>query len=98
MVMKWTSGATVKSHSIGWCEPWRYETTAPTIEETESDAAFRVLTLDALVRMKLTSFRRKDQGHLLNMIDVGLIDDTWLGSVPSQLADRLKELLNNPGS
>jgi len=75
-----------------------YETTAPTIEEVESHAAFRVLTLDALVRMKLTSYRRKDQVHVLDMIDVGLIDESWLGRLPSQLADRLKELLDNPDS
>ncbi|MBN1393614.1 MAG: hypothetical protein JW959_01095 [Pirellulales bacterium] len=46
--------------------------------------------------MKLTSFRRKDQMHLLNMIDVGLIDASWLGRFPPELSARLKELLDNP--
>ena len=27
--------------------------------------------------MKLTSFRRKDQMHLLDLIEVGLIDADW---------------------
>ncbi|HWB14679.1 MAG TPA: hypothetical protein VG826_35980 [Pirellulales bacterium] len=34
---------------------------APDVAESESANAFRLLNLDALVRMKLTSFRRKDQ-------------------------------------
>ena len=46
--------------------------------------------------MKLTSFRRKDQVHLLDMIEVGLLDDSWLQRLPPPLAERLKELLDNP--
>ena len=33
--------------------------------------------LEPLVRMKLTSYRLKDRVHLLDMIDVGLIDHSW---------------------
>ena len=40
--------------------------------------AFRVVALESLVRMKLTSFRDKDQVHILDMIDVGLVDESWL--------------------
>ncbi|HEY2251347.1 MAG TPA: hypothetical protein VGH74_09815 [Planctomycetaceae bacterium] len=32
------------------------------------------LTSEALVRMKLNSYRRNDQMHLLDMIDVGVLD------------------------
>jgi len=46
--------------------------------------------------MKLTSYRRKDQVHLLAMIDVGLIDASWVGRLPAELAGRLQELLDNP--
>jgi hypothetical protein len=45
--------------------------------------------------MKLTSFRRKDQVHIQDMIDVGLIDESWLSRVPAALAPRLKELLDD---
>jgi len=38
--------------------------------------SFRVLSLEALVRMKLTSYRDKDRMHLRDMLDVGLIDHT----------------------
>ena len=46
--------------------------------------------------MKLTSYRRKDQVHLLDMIDVELIDDTWPSRFIPDLADRLQELLDDP--
>jgi hypothetical protein len=56
----------------------------------------RVLALDALVRMKLTSFRRKDQVHLLDLIGVGLLGEADLAKLPATLATRLRELLENP--
>jgi hypothetical protein len=69
---------------------------APDVTEFEPDAAFRILTLEALVRMKLTSFRRKDQMHLIDLLDVGLVDASWYGRFPSELASRLRELIDNP--
>ena len=56
----------------------------------------RTLPLENLVRMKLTSFRDKDRVHLRDMIDVGVIDDAWLPRLPTELAARLKELLDDP--
>ena len=46
--------------------------------------------------MKLTSFRRNDQVHVLDMIGVGLVDETWLTRVHPILAPRLKALLDDP--
>lgn len=69
---------------------------APDVSECEPSDRFRLLKLDALVRMKLTSFRRKDQVHLLDMLDVGLIDRSWVVKVPVELAPRLQQLLDNP--
>ena len=54
------------------------------------------MRLDALVRMKLKSFRDKDRMQLRDMIDVELIDESWYSRVPPELAARLKELLDNP--
>ena len=51
---------------------------------------------EALVRMKLNAYRRKDQMHLLDMIDVALVDESWCARFPPQLATRLKELLDDP--
>jgi hypothetical protein len=46
-----------------------------------------------LVRTKLTSFRLKDKVHLLDLLEVGLIDDTWCEGLPEALAARLREVL-----
>ena len=69
---------------------------APDVTDSEWDQSFRVVSLQALVRMKLTSFRRKDQMHLIDLLDLELIDVSWLPRLPSQLADRLRELIDNP--
>ncbi len=68
----------------------------PDIAEAEPAAEFRVISLPALVRMKLTSFRDKDRTHLRDLIGVGLIDATWPANLPKDLAARLQELLDNP--
>jgi len=66
---------------------------APDVTESEPGPEFRVATLDALVRMKLTSFRLKDQVHLLDLLDVGLIDGAWRDRLSSELTARFDELL-----
>jgi hypothetical protein len=73
-----------------------YVAVAPDVEECEPGGAFRVLTLQALVQMKLTSFRRKDQVHLLDLLEVGLVDESWCERLPAPLAGRLRELLESP--
>jgi hypothetical protein len=79
-------------------EKVRPEYILPAAEVAESEKApqYRVLRLDALVRMKLTSFLLKDRVHLLDMIGVGLIDASWCQRFPPELAARLQELLDNP--
>jgi hypothetical protein len=69
---------------------------APEVTESQKAGTFRVLALEALVRMKLTSFRDKDRTHLRDLIDVELLDETWLPRLPAELRARLKELLDNP--
>ena len=64
----------------------------PDVTECVPGPDFPVPTLDALVRMKLTSFRLKDKIHLLDMLDVGLIDESWCDRLPPELAARLREL------
>jgi hypothetical protein len=73
-----------------------YSQPAPRVEESEVAAGFRLLKLEPLVRMKLTSYRDKDRMHLRDMIDVGLIDATWPARFPSELGERLQSLLDNP--
>ena len=72
------------------------EHTLPDLDESQRAAEFQVITLEALVRMKLTANRLKDRVHLLDLIGVGLIDATWPARLPPPLADRLQQLLDNP--
>ena len=51
-----------------------YAAPVPDVSESEETETFRLLSLDALVRMKLTSFRDKDRVHLRDLMDVGLVD------------------------
>lgn len=73
-----------------------YVKPAPDVAESENAAQFRVITLEALVRMKLTSFRRKDQTHLVDMIEIELIDESWPERFRPELSTRLQELLDDP--
>ncbi len=70
----------------------------PSADVTEAVAAeeYQVLALAALVRMKLNSFRRKDQVHLLDLLDVGLIDSSWLLTLVPEHATRLQQLIDDP--
>ena len=69
---------------------------APDVDEARDTGEFRVLDLEALVRVKLTAFRDKDRTHLRDLIDVGLIDNTWPARFPPELATRLQSLLDTP--
>ncbi len=69
---------------------------APEIQTVNDPANFPVIALESLILMKLMSNRRKDQVHIEDMINVGLIDATWLVKLPPELAARLKNIMANP--
>jgi hypothetical protein len=69
---------------------------APEVAESEATPSYRVIALEPLVKMKLTSFRDKDRTHLRDMIDVELLDESWLARLPPELSTRLKQLLDTP--
>jgi len=63
---------------------------------TEQTGEFSVISLEALVRMKLTAYRDKDRTHLRDMIDIEMIDTTWPAKYPGELGQRLQRLLDDP--
>ena len=69
----------------------------PSLSESIVGDEYRVLSLRALVQIKLTAYRDKDRTHLRDLLDVGLIDATWLTYYPAELADRLQRLIDTPG-
>ena len=85
-------------HVVFANEKVRPEEALPNPDVTESEVAdqFRILTLEALTRIKLTAFRDKDRTHLRDLLDVGLIDQTWTTRFPPELSERLQQLLDTP--
>lgn len=68
----------------------------PDVEPVEFGDGVRTLPLERLVRMKLNSYRLKDKVHLLDMIQVGIVDASWTARFPEPLASRLQSLIDNP--
>ena len=73
-----------------------HRTNAARIDEAEPSTSFRVVSLEALVRMKLESNRDKDRTHVRDLLGVGLIDASWPARFPSHLASRLQAILDTP--
>lgn len=68
----------------------------PDIENITMIQNIRTIPLEGLIRLKLIAFRLKDRVHLLDMISIGMIDETSLEKLPTELAERLKILLDDP--
>ncbi|MDX2147859.1 MAG: nucleotidyltransferase family protein [Planctomycetota bacterium] len=69
---------------------------APDVMESERAPGYAVLSLDALLRVKLTAFRDKDRTHVRDLIGVGLVDASFVAKLPSVLAERLQQILDTP--
>ena len=73
-----------------------YPAPTPDVGDAEKPDQFYALSLEALVRMELTSFRLKDQVHLQDLIAVGLVDASRLSRLPPELAERLRQVIEAP--
>lgn len=74
-----------------------YVAANPDVEESVRwEDGNSVIALPALVRMKLTSHRLKDQVHLREMIYLGLIGPELLPGLPPPLAERFQLMLDTP--
>jgi hypothetical protein len=82
-------------HLVWAAEHIRPSYTVPSPDVTEAERnpeGFLVLSLHALVRMKLTSFRDIDRVHIADMLEVGLITDAVRSPLPPELRSRLDEI------
>lgn len=79
-------------------EKVRPEYIEPTADVNEVEGAdeYDIVPLNALVRMELTAFRRIERVNLRDMLDLGIIDTTWLPSLTAQHAERLQQLIDDP--
>ena len=66
-----------------------YSAPAPRLGTSETIRGLRLMPLADLVRMKLTSFRLKDQTHLKDLEEVGLLTNEIEHSLEPDLATRL---------
>lgn len=71
-------------------------TAAPDVTQSLKLDQFRVVSLPALVTFALTSFRLDDCVDLRDLLDVGLIDATWVPRLPPELGARLQHLIDTP--
>jgi hypothetical protein len=87
----------VRVHFCG--ERFRHtdELPAPDLQTWLDPAGFHVINLEPLLEMKLVGNRNIDATHVRDMIDVGLIDRSWLPKLPPVLAGRLQHILDTTG-
>jgi hypothetical protein len=73
-----------------------YPTPSANVTNAVPAEDYQVLSLESLVRMKLNSFRRKNQVHLLDLLELGLIDSSWLPRLLPIHAGPLQQLIEDP--
>jgi hypothetical protein len=70
--------------------------TIPSLDGTTVVGSAPVLLLESLVELQLWRWTLDDRVDLRDMIEVGLLDQTWPSRLPPELAARLQELLDDP--
>lgn len=68
----------------------------PDVTDCVAAESYRILSLEALVTVKLMANRDKDRTHLRDMLDAGLIDASWVARLPEELGRRLQHLIDTP--
>lgn len=66
------------------------------VDESEEAAGFRLISLEALVRMKLSAFLDQDRVHLRDLVSVGLVEASWLARLSPELQMRLQLIIESP--
>jgi hypothetical protein len=75
-----------------------YPLPAPSIDQRQAlEPGTQVVSLPALVLMKLQSNRDQDRLHLRDLIEVDLVTRAFVNDLPLELAERLDALLTESG-
>ncbi len=69
---------------------------APVLTGLVTLQGFPVLPLAALVQATLTAWRLVDRVHLIDLLEIGLIDASWVTRYPPELGARLQMLVDDP--
>jgi hypothetical protein len=73
-----------------------YSEATPQLGPYREIRALRIISLADLVRMKLTSFRAKDEAHVKDLDEAGLITPEVEAGLPPVLAERLARVRARP--
>ena len=65
----------------------------PEIGESQTIRGLHVIAIEHLLRMKLTSFRLKDQTHIKDLQEAGLITPEVESDLPPFLRERLRQVM-----
>jgi hypothetical protein len=74
-----------------------YSEPAPDMAGSRTIKGIRLVPLADLVRMKLTSFRAKDEAHLKDLDETGLITLEIEADLPAALRERLAQMRARAG-
>ena len=73
-----------------------YSIATADVTESVPAANYLIVSLEALVNMKLNAYRDKDRTHLRDLLGIGLIDQSWCSRLYPQHAERLQHLIDTP--
>lgn len=73
-----------------------FDCEVPDIDKADSSGPYVVLDLESLVRTNLAMYTFTDRVGVLDLINVGLVDESWLQRFTGETAARLKRLLDDP--
>lgn len=68
----------------------------PSVSVDSTHTAFRLLPLEPLVLLELTLWRCVCRLHVRDLIEIGLVDQSWPQRFTPELAGRLQALLDDP--
>jgi hypothetical protein len=68
----------------------------PKVIAVDGIGGYRILTIERLAEMLLALHRNQDRMHVRDLINVGLINRSWLAKLPPLLAERLQAILDTP--
>jgi hypothetical protein len=72
------------------------DATIPTLDNIDIVKGVPIVSLSVLVEFLLLRFNLNDKVDLRDLIDVGLIDQSWPNKFPLELGQRLQQILDTP--
>ena len=75
---------------------FKYNATIPSLGAVVVIHDVPVISLSELVKFQLERYKLDDKVDLRDLMDVGLVDQSWTSKLPPELAGRLQTILDTP--